>query len=426
MNILDKKTYIFNKIEIKGNKSYSDEQILGVLDIEPEKELDKTFLTNRIELLYGKAWFDKVKYRVLPRNDSLILIIDCIEKPKDMLYGAVHYDNSLLSGLIVDMSVKNLLTQRSVINFGSRIGQYYKFELNYLQFIGKNQVYGLSANLYSDNTLIPLLDLRGEKGEISSRNLTPGLSLNRRIGLNNMMSISANYEKLNLVLDYISDIHLKNLSFNYITATYDYQVNSLDNKHFPHKGTILNISASTSKLQSAELKTDSSKAEYIWNNNGKFTFNRFYTFHASVNHYFTPPGRLTFSFGGDVLLITDADSVSEQNNFYLLGGVESVNKRSVPMVGFLTNEIPVKKLAGIRTNIDMDLFENFHLNFSANIFGIQEAYRNSGFSLLTGFGIGVGYMSIIGPIKIGVMYGNYKKEEYFNKIKSYVSIGYNF
>jgi outer membrane translocation and assembly module TamA len=35
-------------------------------------------------------------------------------------------------------------------------------------------------------------------------------------------------------------------------------------------------------------------------------------------------------------------------------------------------------------------------------------------------------MSIIGPIKIGVMYGNYKKEVYFNKIKGYISIGYNF
>ena len=192
-----------------------------------EKKLINICLPNRIELLYGKAWFDKVKYRVIPRNDSLILAIDCIEKPQAMLYGSVHYDNSLLSGLIFEISVKNLLTQRSVINFGSRIGQYYRFELNYLQFIDRNQKFGLSANLYSDNTLIPLLDLRGDKGEVISRNFTPGLSLNRRIGLNNMMSISVNYENLNLILHYISDIHLKNLSYNYLTTTFDYQVNTL-------------------------------------------------------------------------------------------------------------------------------------------------------------------------------------------------------
>ena len=424
--ILDKKSYTFNKIEITGNKSYSDEQILGVLDIKPGKKLDKVFLTERIELLFGKAWFDKVKYRVLPRNDSLILVIDCIEKPQSMLYGSVHYDNALQSGLIFEMSVRDLLTQRSLINLGSRIGQYYRVDLNYLQFIDRNQIFGLSANLSSDNVLLPLLELRGEKGEVISRNFTPGLSINKRIGLNTLMSISANYENLNLIVHYISEDHFKNLSYNYISASYDYQVNSLDNKHFPHKGTILNLSVSTSKLQSSGLKTDSSKVEFRWENHGEFTFNRFYTFHGSVNHYYTPPGRLTFLFGGDLLLITNTDSVSSQNNFYLLGGVESVNKRSVPMVGFHSNEIPVKRLAGFRTSIDMELVENFHLNFMANIFAVQEANLNKGFSVLTGIGAGAGYMSIIGPIKIGVMYGIYKREVYFNKIKGYISIGYNF
>ena len=425
-NILDKKTYTINKIEIEGNKSYSDEQILGVLDIKPGKKLDKVFLTDRIELLFGKAWFDKVKYRMIPRNDSLILVIDCIEKPQAMLYGSVHYDNTLLSGLIFEMSVKNLLTQRSVINFGSRIGQYYKFELNYLQFIDRNQIFGLSANLNSDNTLIPLLDTRGEKGEVISRSFTPGLAINRRIGLNNMMTLSANYENLDLVIHYIADNHLKSLSNNYLTETFYYQVNSLDNKHFPTKGTILNISVSTSKLLSARVKTDSSSTTLGLSDFGTFSSKRFYTFHGSIDHFFTPPGKLTFSFGGDALIITNSDSISSQNNFYFLGGVESVNRRSIPMVGFQSNEIPVKKAAGFRTGLDIEVIENFHLNLMANIFAIQEANRNKGFSLLSGAAVGVGYNSIIGPMKIGLMYGNYKREEYFNKIKGYLSIGYNF
>ena len=100
-----------------------------------------------------------------------------------MLYGSVHYDNALQSGLIFEVSVKNLLTQRSVINFASWIGQYFRFDLNWLQFIDRNQKFGLSANLYSDNTLLPLLELRQEKGDVISRNFTSGLSLNKRIGL---------------------------------------------------------------------------------------------------------------------------------------------------------------------------------------------------------------------------------------------------
>jgi outer membrane translocation and assembly module TamA len=274
--------------------------------------------------------------------------------------------------------------------------------------------------------MLPLLELRNEKGEVVSRNFTPGLSINKRIGLNNMMSISANYENLNLLLHYISDAHLKSFSYNYLTATYNYQINSIDNKHFPHRGTILDFSVSTSKLQSAELKTDSSKADFKLNNQGEFSFDRFYTLHGSIDHYFSTSARLTFSIGGDILYITKSDSVSAQNNFYLLGGIESVYKRSIPLVGFQPNEIPIKKLAEFRTNLDMELFENFHLNIMANIAAAQEANRGAGVSLLTGIGVSAGYMSIIGPIKIGVMYGNYKREEYFNKIKGYISIGYNF
>jgi NTE family protein len=425
-SILEKKTYTFKKIELHGNKSYSDEQILGVLDIKPGRKIDKYQLTDGIELLYGKAWFDKVKYRVVTRNDSLILAIDCIEKPAAMLYGSIHYDNALQSGLILGLSIKNLLTQRSVINMDSRIGQYYKVDMSYLQFIDRNQIFGLSANFSSDNVLLPLLDLRGEKGEVISRNFTPGLSVNRRIGLNNLMSMSANYENLNLVLHYISEAHLKNFSYNYITVSYDYKINSLDNRHFPNRGTIFNFSMSTSKLQSASLKTDSSRTVSRWGDESEFSFDRFYTLHGSFDHYFSPSVKLTFSVGGEVLYITSSDSISAQNNFYLLGGVESVDRRSIPMVGFQTNEIPVKKLAGFRTELDMEIVENLHLTLMANVFAVQEANRVKGFSLLSGVGLGAGYMSIIGPLKIGVMYGNYKKERYFNKIKGYISIGYNF
>jgi hypothetical protein len=298
--------------------------------------------------------------------------------------------------------------------------------MSYLQFIDRNQIFGLSANFSSDNVLLPLLDLRGEKGEVISRNFTPGLSVNRRIGLNNLMSISANYENLNLILHYISEAHLKNFSYNYITVSYDYKINSLDNRHFPNRGTIFNFSTSTSKLQSASLKTDSSRTVSRWGDESEFSFDRFYTLHGSFDHYFSPSVKLTFSVGGEVLYITSSDSISAQNNFYLLGGVESVDRRSIPMVGFQTNEIPVKKLAGFRTELDMEIVENLHLTLMANVFAVQEANRVKGFSLLSGVGLGAGYMSIIGPLKIGVMYGNYKNEKYFNKIKGYISIGYNF
>ena len=425
-NILNKQSYKFDKIEINGNKSYSDLQILGVLDIHPMEKVDKYLLSDRIELLYGKAWFDKVKYKVVPRNDSLVLAIDCTEKPQAMLYGSVHYDNSLKSGLILGISVKNLLTQRSDINLNSFIGEYFRIAANSIQFIDRNQKFGLSANFYADNTLLPMLELRGDHGDVISRNFTPGLSITNRIGLNNMMSISTDYENLNLILHYISDAHLKSLSYNYITSTFRYQLNSVDSKNFPERGIRLNLSASTSRLISAGIRTDSSKVVFRSSDNSDFSFARFFTIYGNYEQYFSNGRRLTFGIGGKILYITDSDSVSAQNNFYLLGGIESVSNRSIPMIGFHTNEIPIKKMAAIDTELDIKLSENLHFNIMAGITAVQEVNRNNGFTVLSGYGLGMGYMSIIGPLKIGLMQGNSKDERFFKRTKGYLSIGYNF
>jgi NTE family protein len=425
-NILDKQSYSFSKIELRGNKNYSDQQIMGVLDIQPEKSVDKYLLSDRIELLYGKAWFDKVSYKVVPRNDSLILVIDCSEKPQSMLYGSVHYDNSIQSGLLIGLSLKNLFTQRSVININSYIGKYYRFQIDALQFIDKNQKFGISTYFYSDNTLIPMLELRGKNIDVSSMVFTPGFSINRRIGLNTLMTLYANYENQNLIPVRNSDYHLKNISYNYFTAGYDYQINTVDNKYFPNKGMILNISLSTSKLLVGGIRTDTSRTVFTGNNPGEFSFDRYYSIYGNIRHYFTPSEKLTFAIGGDVLLITQSDSVSAQNNFYLLGGVESLNKRSVPMVGFHSNEIPVKKMAGIRGDLDIQLSENIHLDLMANLFTTQEVNHKKGISFYNGFGAAIGYNSIIGPIKIGLMHGNSDPEKHFKKTKGFISIGYNF
>jgi NTE family protein len=421
-NILHKQSYKFDRIEIKGNVIYPDYQIRGILDIEPGEEVTKTMLTDKIELLYGKAWFEKVTYRMRPANDSLILIIDCDEKPKGMLYGSVHYDNYLGAGIILSGSFKNLLTQRSVINVNSYIAKYFRLDANAIQFIDKNQKFGLSADFYADNTLIPMLDIRGKKGDVISRDFMPGVSVNRQIGLNQLMSASMRYEYKNLLPQSPSEEHIKNLSYNYLYSSFDYQVSSLDTKHFPNRGMVLNLSAGTSKLISAGIRTDSSKTVTRVTNNGE-PFERFYTIFGHIRHYFSPARKLTFSIGGDALFITKTDSVSAGNNFYLLGGIESLNSRSVPFIGYHSNEISVNSMAALRTDLDLELFRDIHLEMMANI---AATGNTKDFSFLTGYGLGIGYMSIIGPMKAGIMYGSRSQEEYFNRIKGYISIGFRF
>jgi outer membrane translocation and assembly module TamA len=110
----------------------------------------------------------------------------------------------------------------------------------------------------------------------------------------------------------------------------------------------------------------------------------------------------------------------------MLGGIQAVNDRSIAMTGFHSSEIPVKKAAGVGFEIDIEGFNNFHITLIADVFAIQDIYHNMGYNLLAGFGAGAGYMTLAGPIKVGIMYGENPFDNYFNSFKGYISLGFNF
>ncbi len=420
------KYHVFDRIEVTGNSNTSDEEIIGVLDIDPGQKISRDLLAKKIELLFGKAWFEKVKYKIIPRNDSLILQIDCIERPKAMIYGSLHYDLALGAGALLGFSVRDLLTPRSVIYAESFIGQYYRIRLGTIQFIDRSQKFGLEASFYMDNTRFPLIELRGETGPMLSQNFIAGLSVSRRMSLNHFMNLAATLENQNLITDYISASHIKRLSYDYLKLSYSYQANTLDTKHFPDEGIIYNISASLSKLVWGVIKTDTLRTNYNNDVQGDFSFHPNYTMRGWFKTYWSPSPKLTWNFGGEALFLTDADTVSAQNGFFLLGGIVPTTERSVSAIGFYDNQITVKSLAGLRFGADIEVLKDFHIIADANLFAIQEIDQGKGFSLIGGYGLGIGYMTMAGPIRLGIMHGIYNREVFYKPVKPYVSIGFTF
>jgi len=426
MTLPDIKYHVFDKIVVTGNSIISDAEIIGVLNIRPGQKVDRELLTERIELLYGNAWFDKVKYRIIPRNDSLILEIDCIERPKAMIYGSLHYDYALSAGLLLSFSARDLITPRSVINAESYIGEFYRYRFSAIQFIDRSQKFGIEASCFLDNTRFPLIELRGEAGPMLSQNINTSLTLSKRISLNHLMNFSAIYENQRLTTDYISASQIERFTYDYFRLSYSYQANTLNYKHFPDRGFTYSISASASKLLRGTMKTSDQKTVYHDGDEGDFAFNPFLTVRGWFRDYVSPSPKLTLDFGAEALFVSHADSVTSQNNFFLLGGIEPTTERSVPGIGFRDNQIAVKNLAGVLLGADLEVLKDLHLCLGANLFAVQELDRYSGVSFIGGYGVGIGYMTIAGPIRAGVMHGIYNREIFYNSIKGYISVGFSF
>ena len=423
--ILDKEELVFDKIEISGNKIYSTEQISGILDINPGESVDRNYLTEKIDLLYGRSWFEKVKYRIESKNDSLILAIDCIEKPNATFYGSVHYDNALKAGLIWGFTMKNFPFHRSSIDFNSYIGTFYRIKTDFIQFLDKNQKVGLNLNIFADNTFFPWLEHDYETGNTYSRNTTYKIGINNYIGLNNMISISGSYNETLLKPDYFSSNNIKNYKYNYLSSEFVFSRNTLTSKYFPKKGLLFQLSAGVAKLQSAYKYDKTAENNINITKQPDYTPTMFYALRGNITNYSTI-NNITFSIGGEILYVGKSDSISEQNNFFLLGGVQTTSNRSVTMTGFHPNQIKIRNIAIIRSEMDITLLKDLHLNIMADFAATDNMVFPRQFSFLSGYGLGLGYNSIIGPIKAGVMYGLYNNEVHFSPLKTYISIGYNF
>ena len=425
-NILDNQVFSFDKIEVTGNILYSDYQILGVLGITSGDKIDKNLIREKIDLLYGKTWFEKVKYRIISRNDSLLLSIDCIERPKSMLYGGVYYDNMINAGIIFRMTFKDLFSKNSFIDFDSFIGEFYRFKLTMLQYIDRNEKFGFSADFYADYNHLPILRIREEMGSAYYRNNYAGVTISKYLGLNHLMNVTLSLQNSSLIPDFIAMDQLRKISYKYFSEGYSYKINTLDTKHFPNKGLLFQISINTSRLLSGKIQTDNYKKTYTSDFPDDFLFKRSYSVAGDIRRYFSPGRKLTLEAGGDFLFTHSNDSITSPHNYYFAGGLESAFSRSIPLIGFHTGEIPIERFAGFRIDADFEFYKDLHLSLLSNVAIAKEAGKSEDFTLLGGYGLGVGYMSIIGPLKIGFMHGLSSTERYLNAIKGYISIGFNF
>ncbi|HBC79467.1 MAG TPA: hypothetical protein DCZ51_12605 [Bacteroidales bacterium] len=425
-NILDRQTWSFDKVEINGNVLYADYQIGGVLGIAPGDIVNKKTIHDKIELLYGKTWFEKVKYRIASRNDSLILIIDCLERPKSMLYSGVHYDNTIKAGIIFRLTSKDLLSKKSFIDFDSYIAQFYRFNLTMVQFIDRNERFGLSTVFHADNTNLPMFRIRNERGSAFYRNNFARLAISKYLGLNHLMDLTLSLQNTSLSPDYIASDYLKKFSYNFLSGGYSYRINTIDTKNFPNKGLIFRISVNTSKLLSGKIKTDSYNKTYTSEFPGDFLFNRSYSFAGEMRRFFSPGRKLTLTTGWDALFTYTRDSLTSPHNYYFAGGEESVLGSSIPLTGFHSGEIAVDMFAGLRFDADYELYKDIHLSLITNVAIAREPGISDKLSILGGYGLGLGYMSIIGPLKIGFMHGFSSSQRYYGAFKGFISIGFNF
>ncbi|WP_188458286.1 patatin-like phospholipase family protein [Psychroflexus planctonicus] len=427
--IQPKDSLVVNEIEIKGNKAYPRNYIRGKLQIKINEKTAYADFNNGLNNLSATQNFDRIHYRLDKQTEhsyKLILEVTESEEKRLLRFGA-HYDDLYKSALLLNYTEKRLLFNNDILSLDLMLGDNFRYNLNY--FIDKGTYWSVGFrsrfNRFENSVDFSFVqDVIGNQFEDFNVNQiqllnqdytnqlyveTPlfkdfkfGLGMEQKLLRAKTETILANQTQDNEEPETIIE------EFN-LLSTYSYlEFDSLDHKYYPTRGFYffgdLHVYL-TSLLDSESISQFSiakGEAAYV----------------QPISE------RVSLKIGSEIGFRIGNEALGGLN-FFLGGFGNSPINNFRPFYGY--DFISLSGNSYIKSGLD--LFYNFyrkhHLILSANYANIGNDLFESGnwFSTpdFTGYALGYGLETIIGPIDL-----KYSYSPEVNSSIWFISLGHRF
>ena len=102
-------SYVFDSIQIEGNKGITNDFIIGRMKFKPGKDLSIAEINKRIEMTYGTQYFERITYQILGEPGHRILKISVVESPDIHFRFSYYYDSENKGGIIGNATFRNVI-----------------------------------------------------------------------------------------------------------------------------------------------------------------------------------------------------------------------------------------------------------------------------------------------------------------------------
>ncbi len=418
------KPVIISKIILQGNKLVDDGLILGKLDIKEGDTVTREKIETGINKVYGVNLFKKVLYQIekVPFEDKYILYVKMKETQPATLKASVHYDNLFSAGIVLNLTIRELLGKSSRFIIEGDISKNPKARVSYLKYLGGRERFaGITGYSFLDEEIPSYSDGKVEDVSISRQHIfSVGLMTTQSLKQSIYAGLSYEMDIEKLKFDNILPAEIKNASFDYFKAKLIYTNNTTDNRNYPTKGreilflgdlfmhnkyyiTFNNPTDSVLGLSEKELDEYFTKpmTPDVY---GMAQF-KFYEFiHFSNKFQMIPAASLGVTIG------TNEDGIFDS---YRIGGMQLVKIEDVSFMGLNFDELSNQNYLVAGLYLQNILFGNLFLKYGAN-FLVHHDYipvndlkrfdfdymldKNS----ILGYGLKMTYKSPLGPISLGI------------------------
>lgn len=384
-----------NKIIINNLKNYTHLYIKGKLPFKEGKNISYEDVRKGINNLNATGNFNSISYSFEENKSRDDLLLNLTEnKDNTFLKFGLHFDNLFKSGILVNLTQKKTLFKNDVASVDIVLGDNFRYNLDYYIDNGFYWSFGfksyfnqfnknVSKNISSQNYWNP----NANNINLDFFDLTNEVYLQTIFAQKFLIGAGISLKYLKIQSETLSDIS-PTIDKSSYTSVYGYvKYDSFDNKYFPKKGWLF----------SGDVQS------YLFSSNYSTLFNPFSIAKANCGFATTIAKNLTlniqteggFSFGSDSVSFFDfvlgGYGYNPVNNFRQFYGYDFI---SLAANSYLKSTI----------SVDYEFYKKNHVNFSANYANIENDLFQSldwiSVPKYTGYAIGYGLETIIGPIEI--------------------------
>jgi NTE family protein len=391
--------------------NYTKDYIVGKLGFKPETKIDYDDLNRGINNINATQNFSTINYSLGENSECDDLIINLKENPtKTFLKFGLHYDGLFKSAVLINLTQKKLLFRNDITSLDFILGDNFRFNLNYYIDNGYNVSFGFKSifNQFNKN-VTPKLDKfsEGENAinfdfsDLSNQAYFQSIFMQKFL-------IGAGLEhKYLYIKTETGKIRVLDNSI-YVSAFGYLKYDSFDNKYFPKKGWFF----------SADVQS------YLFSSNYMNDFKPLSIIKGELGIASKIFKKATFKFQASA-----GSSIGEKSvpffDFYLGGyGFNPINNFK-PFYGYDFLSFSASSYIKTDLTVDYEVFKKTHLSFSSNFANLGDHLFETvdwiSLPKYTGYAVGLGLESIIGPIEIKYTWSPENTRSY-----TWFSIGFMF
>ncbi|MDG3583137.1 patatin-like phospholipase family protein [Galbibacter pacificus] len=414
-------TFLINKLSFEGNDKYTRAYLKGKLRYTTEEYTDFDNLDQGMSNLAATNNFNSVKYEIRPNKDGYKLTVPIVEKHTDMfLKLGIHYDGLYKTAGLVNITKKHLFFDDDVISFDFIVGDYIRYDFEYYLDKGFYWSFGLRSRYNSFAKDVSFDFVQGKavedlpdvnKLDISLDDITNQIYMQTVWKEEFTFGLGLEHKFLKIETETLANEEGNEILLekqNYFSSYGFLKFDTLDDKYFPSKGLFFDGDFHWYLLSSGEVEdfTQFSVAK------AKLGFAMPFARKFSAN---------LFTEGGFKLGSSNANTF----DFILGGWGNDFINNITPFLGYDYLSFGGDSFVKATISTDWEFIRGNHVNLTANFAnaGNNIFERGEWFTLpdYSGYAIGYGYESILGPIQAKFNWSPEVDEKFFT-----VSVGFWF